>query len=112
MCIRDSPNPCPCNQEDIEDFHARVDRTFARVMRPDYGCDIYFSPIGLTDCETVDWFLGDTLGAPIGTSIGAQPFAYDLSASGTYTVIMAVTKKKDDGSKCDKQMRSQMITVT
>ena len=108
----DCPSACPCTQEDIDELSSAIDRSFARVMRPDYGCNVQFSPIAISGCETVEWYLDDTEGVPIGSSDGSQPFTYTFDESGTYTIIMEVTRKKDDGSTCDKQMRSREITVT
>ncbi len=108
----DCDDLCPCESDDIEEFRNAVDRSFARIMQPAYGCNVAFSPIALSDCETVEWYLDNTGGTPIGESVGQESFNYTFSESGTYTVIMEVTKKKKDGSTCDKQMRSQQITVT
>jgi len=107
----DCPDVCPCTAQDIEDFQNRVERSFARVMMPEYGCQVQFSPIALNDCETVTWYLNDTSGTPIGESDGRQSFHYTFSEAGTYTIIMEATKKKKDGSVCDKQMRTQQVTV-
>ncbi|MBK8832963.1 MAG: hypothetical protein IPN60_19315 [Saprospiraceae bacterium] len=83
----DCPDPCPCTPDDIEAFRKHRDLLFAQRKRYEYGCNVIFFPTGLSDCESVEWFLKDTLGAPIGTSEGNDPFSYDFSESGTYTVI-------------------------
>lgn len=109
----DCPEPCPCTPESIAAFKTLKDSKIeARVMRFEQGCNVIFSPFGLSDCETLEWFLNDTLGAPIGMSESNDPFSYDFLEPGTYTVVVEVTKKKDDGSKCDKLMRTQEVTVT
>ncbi len=108
----DCPDPCPCTLQDKETLRDAVDHSFARIMRPDYGCSIHFSPLALSDCETIRWFINDTIGTPIGESVGNEPFSYTLPGSGTYVIIMQVTRKKADGSVCDKLMRSQNVTVT
>ncbi len=84
----------------------------SRVMRFQQGCNVIFSPNDLSGCESVEWFLNDTLGTPIGASEGNDPFSYDFLESGTYTVVAEITKKKDDGGKCDKLMKTQQVTVT
>jgi len=108
----DCPSPCPCTPEAIAEFRKERDTLLAQIMRYQQGCNVIFSPIGLSGCESLEWFLNDTLGAPIGTSEGNDPFAFDFLESGTYTVVVEVTKKKDDGGKCDKLKRTQQVTVT
>ncbi|HXR79457.1 MAG TPA: T9SS type A sorting domain-containing protein, partial [Saprospiraceae bacterium] len=41
---------------------------------------------------------------------GRESFCYTFPDAGQYNVIMNVSKKKDDGSKCDKLMRYQEVT--
>ncbi|MEO6130809.1 MAG: T9SS type A sorting domain-containing protein, partial [Saprospiraceae bacterium] len=106
------PDNCPCTAQEISAFHDGVERGFAIVFRPDLGCIVQFAPLALNNCETVTWYLNNTLGTPIGESVGKESFAYTFSDAATYNVVMEVTKKKNDGSTCDKQMRLQQVTVT
>ncbi len=109
----DCPSPCPCTPESIAAFRTTKETVMAsRVMRFQQGCNVIFSPNDLSGCESVEWFLNDTLGTPIGASEGNDPFSYDFLESGTYTVVAEITKKKDDGGKCDKLMKTQQVTVT
>jgi|GEM_PF-1039591 len=104
----DCPNLCECSALDIVQFRERVQRGFA-VIYPENSCDVCFSPIALNDCETVEWFLNTTDDPPIGRSSGRKSFCYSFPDAGVYTVIMEVSKKKDDSANCDKQKREQAV---
>ncbi|MDZ4749927.1 MAG: T9SS type A sorting domain-containing protein [Saprospiraceae bacterium] len=103
----DCPSACPCAAQDITNFSTRVERGFA-VLYPDNSCTICFTPLALNDCETVQWYL-DSQPSTVGSSIGVRTFCYEFAEPGDYDVIMEVTRKKDDGGNCDKQMRTQRV---
>lgn len=101
---------CPCDPDDIIDFTSRVERGFA-MIQSENSCTVCFSPLALNDCETVEWYLNDPIGSPIGSSIGARSFCYEFPQAGDYNVVMEVSKKKDDGGNCDKKERRQAIAL-
>ena len=102
---------CPCTTQDILDFQGRVEKGFTQIIENN-SCNACFSPIALQDCESVEWHLNSTDSPPIGTSAARETFCYAFPDAGDYNVIMNVSKKKDDGSNCDKQKRTQAITIT
>ncbi|MBP7238726.1 MAG: T9SS type A sorting domain-containing protein [Saprospiraceae bacterium] len=102
---------CPCNIADIQAFSAAVNQGFSQVLS-NKSCKACFTPIALSECETVNWYLTNTGGSPIGTSSGNNTFCYTFSGSGTYTVIMVVTRLKPDGTQCETFTKSQTVTVT
>ena len=109
----DSPciDLCPCDIPDIQAFSAAVNQGFAQVLYSK-SCKACFTPIALDECETVQWYLTNTNGTPIGTSSGNNSFCYLFPGSGTYTVIMVATRKKDDGTNCETFVKSQTVTIT
>ncbi|MBK7343715.1 MAG: LamG domain-containing protein [Saprospiraceae bacterium] len=109
--IIDCPDLCPCDIQDILAFSANVNQGFA-VALANKSCKACFSPLAVSDCETVEWYVGSTSGTPIGTSIGSQTFCYTFPFSGTYTINMVVTRLKPDGSLCEVFVYSKSITVT
>ncbi|MBP6183383.1 MAG: T9SS type A sorting domain-containing protein [Saprospiraceae bacterium] len=106
----DCPDLCPCDIDDILALSSNVDKGFA-VALANKSCNACFSPLAVSDCETVDWYVNSTAGAPIGSSIGSQTFCYKFPFSGTYTVYMVVTRLKPDGSQCEVFVKSQIVTV-
>jgi hypothetical protein len=102
---------CPCTSQDVQALIAAVNKGFAQMLSS-HSCKACFSPISLSDCETVDWYLTNTTGTPIGTSAGNNTFCYTFPGSGTYTVIMVVTRKKADGTNCETITKSQSVTIT
>jgi hypothetical protein len=111
--IMDPPctDVCPCTIADIQAFSNAVDQGFAQVLSTK-SCKACFTPIALSDCETVEWYLTNTNGSPIGTSTGNNSFCYSFPGSGTYTVIMVATRKKADGTNCETFTKSQTVTIT
>ena len=107
----DCPNLCPCNADDIIALQDHVDKGFAYALSTT-TCKACFSPIAVSACETVEWYLNSTSGTPIGTSNGKQTFCTTFTSAGTYTVYMVVTRKKPDGTLCETFTKSQQITVT
>jgi len=75
-------------------------------------CKVYFSPLGLNGCQTVEWQVSPFTGPPLGTTVGNQSFAYTFSGPGTYNIRMLVTQKKGDGSLCEIFAKTQTVTVT
>lgn len=104
-------NVCPCASQDVSSFASRVERGFAEVYR-DNSCNVCFAPVALQDCETVEWHLNSIDEPVIGNSVGNETFCYQFNNAGDYNVVMSVSKKKDDGSNCDKQKRIQGISPT
>lgn len=100
---------CDCTALDVSEFYGRVERGFATLFREN-SCAACFIPIALNGCDSVSWHLNSAAEPPIGVSAGRESFCYTFPDAGEYAVIMNVTKKKDDGSKCDKQMRYQQVT--
>ncbi len=105
------PNLCPCEPSDLVALQAHVKKGFAYSLAST-TCKACFSPIALSECETVEWFLNSTSGTPIGTSKGKQTFCTTFTDAGTYNVFMKVTRKKADGSICGVFTKSQSVTVT
>ena len=102
---------CPCSPGDIQAFSAAVQQGFAEILSSK-SCKACFSPIALGPCETVQWYLTNTGGTPIGTSSGNNTFCFSFPGSGTYNVIMVVTRRQDDGTSCETFTKSQTVTVT
>lgn len=102
---------CPCSLQDIQAFNLAVDQGFASVLSTS-SCKACFTPIALSDCETVEWYLNNTGGTPIGTSTAGNSFCYQFPGAGTYTVLMVVTRKKTDGTNCETFVKSQKVSIT
>ncbi|MCF8238977.1 MAG: T9SS type A sorting domain-containing protein [Saprospiraceae bacterium] len=109
--IVDCPNQCPCDLADILALQQHVDKGFA-VSYSNKSCKACFSPLALDKCDSVAWFLTTPNGIPIGTSWGNQTYCYLFPGSGTYTVIMQVTRLKPDGNLCEVFVKSQTVTVS
>lgn len=109
--IIDCPDLCPCDIADILAFSANVNQGFA-VALANKSCKACFAPLALSDCETVEWYVGSTSGTPIGTSTGSETFCYTFPFSGTYTISMVVTRLKPDGTLCEVFVYSKTITVS
>ncbi|MGB4846779.1 MAG: PKD domain-containing protein [Saprospiraceae bacterium] len=106
----DCPQLCPCTPQAVQALTSAVNQGFAQALSS-LSCKACFTPIAVSDCETVEWYLTNTGGSPIGTSIGHNTFCYNFPGSGTYTVIMVVTRKKADGSNCVTITKSQTVKV-
>lgn len=104
----DCPDPCPCN---VDALDAAVDQGFAIVKYPT-SCKACFVPVALSDCETVEWHLNTANGPLIGTSVGNNAICHTFPGSGTYTVVMIVTRRRSDGSICGVFTKSQTVTLT
>lgn len=109
--IVDCPNQCPCDITDILALQQHVDKGFA-VSVSNKSCKACFSPLALSKCEQVDWYLNSTSGTHIGSTWGNQTLCYTFPGSGTYTVVMVATRWKPDGSLCEVFVKSQTVTVS
>lgn len=99
------PDPCPC---DLADFQADLSKGFASTLWAS-ACRACFSPLALTDCDEVEWFIN---GISVGTALGNQSFCHNFPAPGIYNVMMAVTRRKTDGSICAFNTFSTHVTLT
>lgn len=108
--VVDCPSQCPCELGDIQKLDAAVNDGFS-VAKYNSSCNTCFAPVSVSECESVSWYLNDTMGSPIGTSLGTQSFCYDFAVPGTYTIIMVVTRKKADGTNCETFSKTQMVTT-
>lgn len=108
--VVDCPTQCPCQPTDISALSNAVNQGFAQILFPN-SCKACFSPVALSDCESVDWYLNSTGGTPIGSSLGNSSFCYTFTGSGTYTVIMVVNRKKPDGTDCETFTKSQTVKI-
>jgi hypothetical protein len=106
--VVDCPAQCPC---DINDLQADVNQGFNHVLLP-RQCQACFTPIALSECDSVYWYNGDPNGTPIGASIGNNSFCFTFSSSGIYTIFMEVTRKKPDGSNCESFRKSQTVRIS
>ena len=102
------PEACPC---DLEDLINDVDQGFATSFVGN-SCRACFSPLGLSDCDEVEWYVDNPIGTPVGTSHANQTFCYTFPGAGTYTVYLTVTRRRSDGSLCESSVKAQMVTVT
>lgn len=109
--IVDCPNQCPCDIANILALQQQVNKGFA-VSVSNKSCKACFSPLALSKCEQVDWYLNSTNGTPIGSTWGNQTFCYLFPGSGTYTVVMQVTRWKPDGSLCESFAKTQTVSVS
>jgi len=87
------PVLCPC---DTEDFAADLSKGFSTTLWNN-SCQACFSPNEMTDCDMVEWFVN---GTSVGMASGTQTFCHTFPASGTYNVMMSVTRKKSNGTVC------------
>ncbi len=106
--IVDCPAQCPC---DINDLQADVNQGFNHVLLPQQ-CQACFTPIALNECDSIYWYISNPNGTPIGSSVGNNSFCYTFPGSGTYTIFMEVTRKKPDGSNCEKFRKSQTVKIS
>jgi|GEM_PF-3022355 len=101
------PDPCPC---DLADLTNDVSQGFATAYATN-SCKACFTPLGLTDCDEVEWMINSPISTPVGTSIGNQTFCYAFPVGGNYTVYMTVIRRRADGSLCESSVKSQTVTV-
>ena len=103
----DCPDPCPCDPTTLP---KAVKKGFS-VVSSGLSCKACFTPIALNDCDMVSWHLGSTANPSIGMTNGNQTLCHTFPGSGTYTVVMVVTRKKSDGSVCATETRTRTVKV-
>jgi hypothetical protein len=101
---------CPCDDETIHALSLAVNQGFATILFSS-TCTACFSPTSLTECEKVDWYLNSPGGTPIGSSTPNQSFCYTFQGPGSYSIVMAVTRLKPDGSLCESFAKYQTVDV-
>lgn len=102
------PEACPC---DLMDLQADVNQGFASTLW-NTSCRGCFSPLELSDCDSVEWYVNNPIGTPVGVSAGNETFCHTFPGAGTYTVYMTVTRRRSDGSLCESFGKAQTVTVT
>ncbi|MCB0706937.1 MAG: choice-of-anchor L domain-containing protein [Saprospiraceae bacterium] len=106
------PEPCPCEYEDWLQMQEDVRESFASTVWAN-SCTACFSPLGLSDCYEVEWYLDNpNNGQFLGSSMSNQTFCYTFPGPGTYEVVMSVFREKPDGSFCGAFYISEIITIT
>lgn len=98
------PALCPC---DSEDFAADLSKGFSTTLWNN-SCKACFSPNSMTDCDMIEWFVN---GTSVGMASGTQTFCHTFPASGTYNVMMSVTRKKSNGTVCAANTFATNVTV-
>ncbi len=93
------PNLCPCDASDIQALERNTAKGFATAVSLK-NCKACFSPLALSDCESVDWWLNAVGGTYLGSTTGKQTLCYTFPQAGTYTVVMDVTRTIPGGSLC------------
>ncbi|HMN90392.1 MAG TPA: T9SS type A sorting domain-containing protein [Saprospiraceae bacterium] len=109
--VVDCTDLCPCDLSDILDLQQNVDKGFA-VAIAKKSCHACFSPLALSDCDRVEWYVNSINSPSIGSTVGNATICYKFNVPGTYTIIMVVTRRKPDGSICEVFVKSQTITLT
>ncbi|MBK8703269.1 MAG: HYR domain-containing protein [Saprospiraceae bacterium] len=97
------PDPCPC---DLVDLNNDVSQGFATAYSTT-SCKACFTPLALTDCDEVEWYVNQPFGQPVGTSMGNQTFCHTFPVGGTYTVFMSVIRRRSDGSFCESSTKAR-----
>ncbi len=104
----DCPDPCPC---DIQSLSDAVEKGFTSMASTN-SCKGCFAPIALSDCDTVEWHIGNMTPVPVATTVGNQAFCHNFSGSGNYNITMVVTRKRADGSFCEVFTKSQKVSIS
>lgn len=99
------PVLCPC---DTEDFTADMSKGFSTTLWNN-SCQACFSPNELTDCDMVEWFVN---GTSVGMASGTQTFCHTFPGSGTYNVMMSVTRKKSNGTVCAANTYASNVVIS
>ncbi|NUQ23123.1 MAG: SBBP repeat-containing protein [Saprospiraceae bacterium] len=107
LLVPDCPDPCPC---DLPTLISDVNQGFAHAYSTT-SCRVCFTPLGLSDCDDVEWMINSPINPPVGTSLGNQTFCHTFPSSGTYTVYMTVLRRRSDGSLCESWVYSRTIMV-
>jgi hypothetical protein len=106
----DCQDLCPCTTSDIQIMDSSVNKGFS-TAHLNNSCKVCFTPIAVSDCETVSWFINGLDGIPIGTTVGNESICYNFSDAGIYPIVMAVNRKKPDGTKCETFSKTQSVTL-
>lgn len=101
-------NVCPCTFQDVLNFEAASSKGFSTVLSS-ASCKVCFTPIGLSDCETVEWYIYHS--SALGFSKGNNTFCYTFPGSGTYKIVMVSNRYQDDGTWCDSYTVIQNVTI-
>lgn len=109
--IIDCPNQCPCNAIDIAALSNNVNAGFVMALA-NQSCKVCFTPAQLSDCESVDWFIGSLNTPPVATTTGTATWCHTFPGPGSYTIIMVVTRYKSDGTICEVFTYAKTIKVT
>jgi hypothetical protein len=107
LLVPECPDPCPC---DLPTLISDVNQGFADAYSTT-SCRVCFTPLGLSDCDDVEWMINSPINPPVGTSLGNQTFCHTFPSSGTYTVYMTVLRRRSDGSLCESWVYSRTIMV-
>ncbi len=106
--IEDGCQPtCPCDQNE---FLTAMRRGFATTYSFN-DCNTCFVPLGLGDCDEVNWFINSPNGIPVGSTIGREKFCMTLT-QGFHDVFMIVSRRNSGGIICATETFNQMINVT
>ncbi len=103
---------CPCTPQDIGNFLNNAYQGASQLVFSD-SCTACFTPIALTGCEQVNYWLDSIAnGQLMGQSIpGQQTFCYTFPGPGTYTVIMVISRYDDNGMHCGTTYVNQTVTL-
>ena len=99
------PILCPC---DVVDFNDDLSKGYSTILTNN-SCRACFTPNAMTDCDIVEWFVG---GTSMGTLSGTKTFCHTFPSSGTYNVMMSVTRKNSSGVICASNTFSTNVTVS
>ena len=99
-------DPCPCDPAQLQ---IDVNKGFASILYNN-SCKGCFSPIGLNDCDMVQWSVNG--GPVLGMTNGNGTFCHSFSGVGSYSVTMTVIRKKGDGSFCAQASVTKTVTLT
>ncbi len=105
------PNLCPCDNQSVQAFHKNVGKGFATAISLN-SCTACFSPLALSDCETVEWYLNSPGGPYLGITYGKQTFCHTFAGPGNYTVVMQATRTQPDGSLCVDDSYTRTVSLS
>jgi len=105
------PRFCPCESDDINAFESAVNKGYTQIIESD-NCSACFSPIALSDCEAVEWYLNSVDGILLGKSTGNEPFCYNFPWPGEHEVIMNAIRKGENDQFCATFSRSEIVRIT
>lgn len=106
----DCPPACPCTPQIIQQLAQAVQAGFGVSVNL-LSCQACFSPLALSPCDSVEWFINTPVGTPLGVTWGNQPFCYTFPGGGSYTIVMKVTRLKPDGTLCEVFLKYQIVKI-